>query len=73
MGSGKDMTNDTPIGAQSGAPLADQVVLNALPYAAVICDRTGKVLLCNDAIARMIGVSRTACLAVQRAFFPRVY
>ena len=65
------MTNDTPIGAQSGAPLADQVVLNALPYAAVICDRTGKVLQCNDAIARMIGVSKDRMLGSTAGFLSK--
>jgi len=57
MGPGADMTTDSPIDAET-APLADQVVLNALPYAAVICERSGKVLQCNDAMANLIGVAR---------------
>ncbi|MBX2831034.1 MAG: PAS domain-containing sensor histidine kinase [Rhodospirillales bacterium] len=64
------MTNDTRIGA-TNAPLADQVVLNALPYAAVICDRNGLVLQCNEAIARMIGVSRDRMMGRKAGFLSK--
>jgi two-component system cell cycle sensor histidine kinase PleC len=64
------MTSNTPI-ASTNAPLADQVVLNALPYAAVICDRNGIVLQCNEAIARMIGVSRDRMLGRKAGFISK--
>lgn len=64
------MTSETRIGAEN-APLADQVILNALPYAAVICDRNGKVLQCNEAIARMIGVSRDRMLGRTAGFLSK--
>lgn len=64
------MTSNTPIGT-SNVPLADQVVLNALPYAAVICDRNGLVLQCNEAIARLIGVSRDRMLGRKAGFLSK--
>jgi len=64
------MTNETRIGATT-APLADQVVLNALPYAAVICDRNGFVLQCNEAIASMIGVSRDRMMGRKAGFLSK--
>ncbi|WP_235284925.1 PAS domain-containing sensor histidine kinase [Thalassospira sp. HJ] len=70
MGSRADMTSNTPIGSTS-VPLADQVVLNALPYAAVICDRSGIVMQCNEAIARMIGVSRDRMIGRKAGFISK--
>ena len=70
MGPGADMTTNTPIGTTS-VPLADQVVLNALPYAAVICDRNGLVLQCNEAIARLIGVSRDRMMGRKAGFISK--
>jgi len=70
MGPGADMTSNTPIGTTS-VPLADQVVLNALPYAAVICDRNGIVLQCNEAIARLIGVSRDRMMGRKAGFLSK--
>jgi two-component system cell cycle sensor histidine kinase PleC len=70
MGPGAEMTSNTPIGT-SNVPLADQVVLNALPYAAVICDRNGLVLQCNEAIARLIGVSRDRMLGRKAGFLSK--
>jgi len=67
MGPGADMTTDSPIDAET-APLADQVVLNALPYAAVICERSGKVLQCNDAMANLIGVARDRMIGRKAGF-----
>ncbi|MBO6770891.1 MULTISPECIES: PAS domain-containing sensor histidine kinase [unclassified Thalassospira] len=64
------MTSNTPIGTTS-VPLADQVVLNALPYAAVICDRNGIVLQCNEAIARLIGVSRDRMMGRKAGFLSK--
>ncbi|HBU96914.1 MULTISPECIES: PAS domain-containing sensor histidine kinase [Thalassospira] len=64
------MTSNTPIGTHT-VPLADQVVLNALPYAAIICDRNGKVLQCNEAIARMIGVSKERMLGTTAGFLSK--
>ncbi|KJE37101.1 histidine kinase [Thalassospira sp. HJ] len=64
------MTSNTPIGSTS-VPLADQVVLNALPYAAVICDRSGIVMQCNEAIARMIGVSRDRMIGRKAGFISK--
>lgn len=70
MGSRADMTSNTPIGT-TDVPLADQVVLNALPYAAVICDRNGIVMQCNEAIARMIGVSRDRMIGRKAGFISK--
>lgn len=70
MGPGADMTTNTPIGTTS-VPLADQVVLNALPYAAVICDRNGLVLQCNEAIARLIGVARDRMMGRKAGFISK--
>ena len=67
MGPGADMTTDSLIDAET-APLADQVVLNALPYAAVICDRSGKVLQCNDAMAKLINVARDRMIGRKAGF-----
>lgn len=64
------MTTNTPIGTTS-VPLADQVVLNALPYAAVICDRNGLVLQCNEAIARLIGVARDRMMGRKAGFISK--
>jgi len=64
------MTSNTPIGS-TNVPLADQVVLNALPYAAVICDRNGIVMQCNEAIARLIGVSRDRMLGRKAGFISK--
>ncbi|WP_430475579.1 ATP-binding protein [Thalassospira lucentensis] len=64
------MTSNTRIGT-TNVPLADQVVLNALPYAAVICDRNGFVLQCNEAIARMIGVSRDRMMGRKAGFLSK--
>jgi two-component system cell cycle sensor histidine kinase PleC len=70
MGPGADMTSNTAIGATT-VPLADQVVLNALPYAAVICDRNGNVLQCNEAIAQLIGVTRDRMLGRKAGFISK--
>eukprot|EP00003_Mantamonas_plastica_P004217 TRINITY_DN13334_c0_g1_i1.p1 TRINITY_DN13334_c0_g1~~TRINITY_DN13334_c0_g1_i1.p1 ORF type:complete len:376 (-),score=52.06 TRINITY_DN13334_c0_g1_i1:339-1466(-) len=70
MGLGAEMTSNTRIGT-TNVPLADQVVLNALPYAAVICDRNGFVLQCNEAIARMIGVSRDRMMGRKAGFLSK--
>lgn len=64
------MTSNTPIGTTTAA-LADQVVLNALPYAAVICDRNGLVLQCNEAIAQLIGVSRDRMMGRRAGFLSK--
>ncbi|MCC9623047.1 PAS domain-containing sensor histidine kinase [Thalassospira sp. MA62] len=64
------MTSDISLGTQD-VPLADQVVLNALPYAAAICDRNGKVLQCNEAISRLIGVSRPRMQGRQAGFLSK--
>ncbi|WP_245829765.1 PAS domain-containing sensor histidine kinase [Thalassospira alkalitolerans] len=67
MGPGANLINDNPVGTET-APLADQVVLDALPYAAVICDRGGKVLQCNEAMAQLIGVARDKMIGRKAGF-----
>lgn len=70
MGPGTEMTSNTQI-RTTGTPLADEVVLNALPYAAVICDRNGIVMQCNDAISQMIGVSRDRMIGRKAGFISK--
>lgn len=65
-----EMTSNSAIGS-ANAPLADQVVLNALPYAAAICDRSGIVMQCNEAIARLIGVARDRMIGRKAGFLSK--
>lgn len=64
------MTSNAAIGS-ANAPLADQVVLNALPYAAAICDRSGIVMQCNEAIAQLIGVARDRMIGRKAGFLSK--
>ncbi|MFH1803376.1 MAG: PAS domain-containing sensor histidine kinase [Pseudomonadota bacterium] len=52
------MTSDTVILTDTRPSLTSQVVLDALPYGVAICERNGRVLQCNEELARMMGVAR---------------
>lgn len=65
---GLNMTSDAQVFSEKVAGFPDTAIMDALPYAAIICDRNGNAIYCNRALAQLMGLPQEQLINRKASF-----